>query len=147
MDLHLKEQEQQLLKNVLHALYKTFRMEPGMNYGTCHVTNISREDLKMIIGIHDNIVDYELKQNNPDVDASNPAMKPALDYVRSQLDECRLDEYRASINSAYEYHTTPTAYADFDCIRDLLEEYGQENGLPECWWESEGDLDDWLYEL
>ena len=80
-------------------------------------------------------------------DSCNKAMKPALDYVRSQVEPWRLEEYRATINSAYEYHSTPTAYADFDHIRDLLEEYGQENELPEGWWENEGDLDDWLYEL
>ena len=74
-------------------------------------------------------------------------MKEALDYVRSQLDEWRLEEYRAQINSAYEYHTTPTAYADFDHIRDLLEEYGQENDLPEGWWDGKDGLDAWLYEL
>lgn len=80
-------------------------------------------------------------------DEPKNAKTEALDYVRSQIPDWQLEEYRAEINSAYEYHTTPTAYADFDRIRDLLEEYGQEHELPEGWWENEGDLDDWLYEL
>ena len=100
---------------------------------------------------NDGVVDVSVtdceEDQEPDEGSCNKAMKPALDYVRSQLDPWRLEEYRATINSAYEYHTTPTAYADFDHIRDLLEEYGEENELPEGWWENEGDLDDWLYEL
>lgn len=97
---------------------------------------------------NDGVVDVSVSECEEDAEPEEEnAKKPALDYVRSQLDEWRLEEYRAAINSAYEYHTTPTAYADFDHIRDLLEEYGQENDLTEGWWENEGDLDDWLYEL
>lgn len=143
MDLHLNDNEQQLMKSVLHALYKTFKREPGLNTGRCTVANINREDLTMLISIHDRIVDHELKA---DMDC-NEAMKPALDYVRSQLEDYELNEIRAKISSAYECHTTPTAYDDFDKVQDLLEEYGEENDLPEGWWEDEGDLDDWLYEL
>ena len=91
-------------------------------------------------------VKHEITDVNEDDSEPDP-MTPALDYVRSQIDEWRLEEYRAAIHSAYEYHTTPTAYADFDHIRDLLEEYGADNDLPEGWWENEGDLDDWLYKL
>ena len=94
---------------------------------------------------YDSVLEREVTEVEEFID-DNPK-KPALDYVRSQLDEWRLEEYRAEINSAYEYHTTPTAYADFDRIRDLLEEYGADNDLPEGWWMNEGDLDDWLYEL
>ena len=75
------------------------------------------------------------------------AKTDALDYVRSHIPDWQLDEYRAEINSAYECHTTPTAYADFDRVRDLLEEYCEEHDVPEGWWQNEGDLDDWLYEL
>ena len=97
---------------------------------------------------NDGVIDVSVSECEEDAEPEEENdKKPALDYVRSQLDEWRLEEYRAQINSAYEYHTTPTAYADFDHIRDLLEEYGQENDLPEGWWENEGDLDDWLYEL
>lgn len=96
---------------------------------------------------YDSVWEREVVEVNEEEESEPDPKKPALDYVRSQLDEWRLEEYRAAINSAYEYHTTPTAYADFDHIRDLLEEYGQENDLPEGWWENEGDLDDWLYEL
>jgi hypothetical protein len=95
----------------------------------------------------DAYVKHEITDVNEEEESEPDPKKPALDYVRSQIEEWRLEEYRVQINSAYEYHTTPTAYADFDRIRDLLEEYGQENDLPEGWWESEGDLDDWLYEL
>lgn len=32
-------------------------------------------------------------------------------------------------------------------IYDLMEEYGQDNDLPECWWMSEITEDDILFEL
>lgn len=32
-------------------------------------------------------------------------------------------------------------------IYDLMEEYGQDNDLPECWWMSEIDEDTILFEL
>lgn len=143
MDLHLSDDEQQILKHVLHVLYKSFKLNKKTGVGTCSMLCVDPETLTGIIAIHDRIVDHELKA---DADC-NESMKPALDYVRSQLQDYELEEIRAKVNSAYECHTTPTAYDDFDYVRDLLEEYGEENDLPEGWWENEGDLDDWLYEL
>ena len=105
---------------------------------------LSDEALELVY--FDLVRDGVMEGDDEEEDEDDPK-KAALDYVRSQLSDWKLAEYRALINSAYEYHTTPTAYADFDHIRDLLEEYGQDNDLPEGWWENEGDLDDWLLEL
>lgn len=57
MTLQLNEQEQQLLKNVLHALYKTFRREPGMNIGSCQCSNVYPDDLKTLIDLHERLAD------------------------------------------------------------------------------------------
>lgn len=91
-------------------------------------------------------VSHEFEAVSECEEKPNPK-KAALDYVRSQLQDYELDVYCSEISASYEMHSTPTACYDFDHIRDLLEEYGEENDLPEGWWESEGDLDDWLYEL
>lgn len=34
-----------------------------------------------------------------------------------------------------------------DGIQDLLEEYGNDNDLPEGWWMEYGDVDDWFFEI
>ena len=74
MDLHLSDDEQQILKHVLHVLYKSFKKDPDSNTGTCRVGNVSREVLGSIIAIHDRIVDYELRGNMD----CNEAMKPSI---------------------------------------------------------------------
>ena len=55
MPLQLTEQEAQTLKSVLHAVYKTWRRDPGMNIGSSHVYNLYSSDLDTIINIHDKL--------------------------------------------------------------------------------------------
>lgn len=143
MDLHLNDEQQQLLKSVLHALYHTFRQDPGMNTGTCRVANISREDLKTMIRIHDNIVDHELR--NPDDE--DPMVKDALDYVREQLGEDELAVFRATVTKNLYRHMPACWGLDDGYVIDLLEEYGEDYGQPEGWWENAGDIDDWFMKL
>lgn len=81
-------------------------------------------------------------------DDSNPAMKEALDYVREQLAADELAEIRAQVDRSYRYHMNPSDCVTRDTmVMDLLEEYGQENGLPEGWWMEQGDIDDILLKL
>lgn len=65
----------------------------------------------------------------------------ALDYVRNNVDvlyinRCfvRAMEMRCPFSTSF-----PTST---DEITDLLEEYGQDNDLPEGWWCEYGDIDD-----
>ena len=65
----------------------------------------------------------------------------ALDYVRKHVDmlyisHCivRAMEQRCPFSVSF-----PTST---DEITDLLEEYGQDNDLPEGWWCEHGDIDD-----
>lgn len=51
--LELTELQAELLKNVLHAVYKTWRRSPGMNIGSSQVHNLYSQDLDTIIKIHD----------------------------------------------------------------------------------------------
>lgn len=64
MELTLNKQEQQVLKNVLHALYHSFRHPSGSGVGNCRVYDVSLSALATIIEIHDRIVDAELEDFN-----------------------------------------------------------------------------------
>lgn len=72
----------------------------------------------------------------------------ALAYVREQLGPETLAIIKAQVDRSYRYHMAPS-----DCVTedgkiiDLLEEYGQDNDLPEGWWENEGDIDDVMLRL
>lgn len=69
-----------------------------------------------------------------------------LEHIRKNVD---MDEVRLAIKRMYKErssfgHVNPTLH---DQIYDLLEEYGEENDLPEEWWESEFEIEEVLFEL
>ena len=68
-------------------------------------------------------------------------LEKALDYVRENIDEWELRSMRmdCAIQRAPFSHLYPQ---DADDIADTLEEYGQDNDLPEGWWCEYGDIDD-----
>lgn len=68
-------------------------------------------------------------------------MKRALKYVREHVD---MDYINHCIVKAMEMRCAfSLAYPiEADDIADLLEEYGQDNDLPEGWWCEYGDIDD-----
>lgn len=70
----------------------------------------------------------------------------ALDYVRRYVDmpyinNCivRAMEMRCPFSHAFPL--------EVDDITDLLEEYGEDNDLPEGWWLEYGDIDDIVEQL
>lgn len=69
----------------------------------------------------------------------------AIDYVREQMDVDDMAILQAEINKCYKNHLVPNDNV-MDCSKviDLLEEYGQDNDMPEGWWMEEGDIDDIL---
>lgn len=70
-------------------------------------------------------------------------MKKAIKYVRKNLD---MYEVNRVIDKMY-MERVPLFVASpemCDQIYDLMEEYGQENDLPEGWWLSECDEEDIL---
>ena len=74
-------------------------------------------------------------------------VRPALEYVREQLDEDELTIYKATVSKNLNQRMDTSTGLD-DCkIIDLLEEYGDDNDLPEGWWEEYGDIDDWMMKL
>ena len=75
-------------------------------------------------------------------------LKKAVRYVRDNMDGWELDALKAEMQGCYEMHLIPSPNVmDCDRVIDLLEEYGQENDLPEGWWESECDIDEILAKL
>lgn len=68
--------------------------------------------------------------------------KDAVLYVRSQMDEDDLAILRAQVSKNYKQHNAPATGIDDSEVTDLLEEYGQDNDLPEGWYLDEYDADD-----
>lgn len=68
-------------------------------------------------------------------------LEKSLKYVRKYVDiedlnykRCKAMEMRCPFSLTYPIMT--------DDIADLLEEYGEDNDLPEGWWCEYGDIDD-----
>lgn len=60
----------------------------------------------------------------------------AIDYIRDNIDEDDMAILKAEMNKCYKAHIIPDDNVmNCDCIIDLLDEYGQDNDLPEGWWE------------
>ena len=73
-------------------------------------------------------------------------VKNAIIYVRCNVD---MDDVVRAM-SIIDRNRCPLYQADpmlDNQIYDLIEEYGQDNDLPECWWMSEIDEDEILFEL
>lgn len=91
----------------------------------------------------------EVHECEPDEDDFGSSdLKEAVAYVREQLGEDDMAILHAGMNKCYEMHLIPNDNT-MDCSKviDLLEEYGQDNDLPEGWWESECEMDEILAKL
>ncbi|MCR5066337.1 MAG: hypothetical protein K6A67_11315 [Bacteroidales bacterium] len=72
----------------------------------------------------------------------------AIKYVRENMDEDDMAILQAKMDKCYNMHLIPNEDV-MDCSKviDLLAEYGEENDLPEEWWEEDADMADILAEL
>lgn len=73
-------------------------------------------------------------------------VKDAIAHVRANVDMDDVEKAMAIIGQ----QRRPLCQVDpsLDCqIYDLMEEFGEDNDLPECWWMSEIDEDTILFEL
>ena len=100
----------------------------------------------------DAFVGYEVTDINEDTEAEEPdiertALDDGLDYVREQLGEDELRVYKATVTKNLNHRMPATDGLDDGKVIDLLEEYGEDNDMPEGWWEEYGDIDDWLMKL
>ena len=68
----------------------------------------------------------------------NKTMQQAIEFIKSQIE---LDKLADAVSKSM-YHKQPLHITDnnlHDKIYDLLEEYGEDNDLPEGWWMNETD--------
>jgi hypothetical protein len=98
---------------------------------------------------YDSVWDREvIEVNECEPEEEQDGMAAGLAYVREQLEQDELDEIKAQIDRSYRYHMNPSDCCAFSSrVEELLEEYGEDNDLPEGWWMYEGDIDDWLLKL
>ena len=88
------------------------------------------------------LVDNEDEEEEEDYeDDMDKQLKDALKYVREHIDmelvnRCILESMRMRCPFSFAYPVVA------DDISDLLEEYGQDNELPEGWWYEHGDIDE-----
>lgn len=96
--------------------------------------------------LYDQLVEDGCIKNEPD-DDTDPTLKAALDYVREQIDEDELEVMKATVTRNLSHRAPVSAGINDGWIIDLLEEYGEDNDLPEGWWEEHGDIEDILMML
>lgn len=105
---------------------------------------------------HDSCADYDIYDVNEceddNADTAEPSqdvynsysdnMKQAVKYVNKQLEPEDIAIICATVDKNFDRHLNPSYGMDDGKIIDLLEEYGQDNDLPEGWWMEECDIDD-----
>lgn len=83
MMLPMNEKEAQLLEGVLHALYKTFKHDEGMNIGTARASNLSNDDLQTLIALHDRITESDMWAKSAR-EVKEEALKNAMCFTEEQ---------------------------------------------------------------
>ena len=92
-------------------------------------------------------VTHEVTDVSESGEETEDVLSEAIDYVRDNMDEDDLAILRAECNKCYNSHLIPTfSLVDADKVRELLDEYGEENSLDEDWYE-EYDEDEILSRL
>lgn len=87
----------------------------------------------------------EVSECEPDDDplsGYSEHFRRAVRYVKDSMDPTDMAILRANVDQGYSHHLHPSAYVNDAKVIDLLEEYGDDNELPEGWWMSEADMDD-----
>ena len=106
-----------------------------------------REEL-YYLSRYDSIWEREVIEVNECEPEEPDGMVAGLVYVREHLAEDELTEIKAQVVRSYRCHVNPSDCCAFSSrVEELLEEYGEDNDLPEGWWMYEGDIDDWLLKL
>lgn len=70
----------------------------------------------------------------------------AVAYVSNNMDADELKVIKAQVNLAWETRQQITTSYD-DEVEDLMEEFGEDNDLPEGWWLNDCELDEILIKL
>ena len=93
----------------------------------------------------DDCDDDEEELDNPAqavYDSYSEEIRSAVTYVISHLEPEDKTIICAQVDKNFNQRMNPSDGIDDGKIIDLLEEYGEDNDLPEGWWMEEGDIDD-----
>lgn len=72
----------------------------------------------------------------------SPTMRKAVAYAMEQMEPEDIAIIGAKVGKNFKQDMNPAYGIDEGKISDLLEEYGQDNDLPEGWWMEECNMDD-----
>ena len=85
------------------------------------------------------------KEINRQLKGYSKTFRDGIAYVMENMDEDDKTIIGAECNKAYKQHLVPDEnIVDDHKITDLLEEYGEDNDLPEDWYEEEYDASEIL---
>jgi hypothetical protein len=98
--------------------------------------------------LYDRLEQDGMFEKDDDEDEERTDIDKAVDYVRENMDEDDMAILQAEMNQCYKAHIIPAENVmDCDKVIDLLNEYAEENDLPERWWEDECEIDEILVKL
>lgn len=98
---------------------------------------------------YDSVWEREVVEvNECEPEEEKTELQKAIEYVRDNMDEDDMAILQAEMNKCYKANLIPGENVmDCDKVLELLDQYGEENDLPERWWESECEIDEILCEL
>jgi len=96
---------------------------------------------------YDSVWEREIIEVNECEPDESDGMAEGLEYVRGQIGPVSRHYIRETVSKNLSQRMPASMGLDDGKIIDLLEEYGEDNDLPEGWWMNEGDIDDWLMKL
>lgn len=97
---------------------------------------------------HAEVEDWDKDDDDETTSDSDKNMKKAIQYVRENMDEDDRAILKAEVSKCYKMHLVANeSLVDCTKVMELLSEYGEENDLPEDWWEEECDMAELLLDL
>jgi hypothetical protein len=102
------------------------------------IETVSIEDADTFKNIEE---EWDMCDEDDGLDYS-PTMRKAVAYAMEQMEPEDIAIIGAKVGLNFKQDMNPAYGIDEGKISDLLEEYGQDNDLPEGWWMEECDMDD-----
>lgn len=89
----------------------------------------------------------EITHEGDEPEEERTVLDEGIEYVHQTISAATIAIIRAKVDLNYEAHLSPACGVDSSKVIDLLEEYGQDNDLPEGWWEKYADIDEIILKL
>ena len=132
IDAENEEQAESKVKEMLdnNPYEHCTRPDSCTDYEICEVNECEEDDADTVDSPSQDV--YNAYSDN---------MKQAVKYVNEQLEPEDIAIICAMVDKNFNRHLNPAYGVNDGKIIDLLEEYGQDNDLPEGWWMEECDID------